>query len=62
MSRGKLRRREATPEPRAQQLDPKPDAEQLIDELAQLEALKDAGVLSPSEYARQRAQIFHGLV
>ena len=62
MTRGNVRRREAAPEPRAQQLDPKPDAEQLIDELAQLEALKDAGVLSPSEYARQRAQIFHGLV
>lgn len=56
------RRGEAAPEPRAPELDPKPDAQQLIDELAQLEALKEAGVVSASQYARQRAHIFRGLV
>ncbi len=62
MTAGIVRRREQAPEPRARQLDPKPDAEELIDQLARLEALKDAGVLSASQYARQRARIFHGLV
>jgi hypothetical protein len=62
MTLGNVRRREAPPEPHAQQLDPKPGAEQLIDELGQLKTLKDAGVLSESEYARQRAQILSELV
>jgi beta-phosphoglucomutase-like phosphatase (HAD superfamily) len=62
MTLGIVRRREAPPEPHAQQLDPKPGAAELIDELAQLEALKEAGVLSASQYMRQRAQIFSELV
>ena len=62
MTLGIVRRRGAPPEPHAQQLDPKPGAEQLIDELGQLQNLKDAGVLSESEYARQRAHILSELV
>jgi hypothetical protein len=62
MTLGIVRRREAPSEQYAQQLDPKPGAAQLVDELAQLEALQEAGVLSPSEYARQRAHIFSELV
>jgi hypothetical protein len=62
MTLGIERRREAPPEPHAQQLDPKPGAAQLIDELGQLQALKDAGVLSEAEYAHQRAHIFSELV
>jgi hypothetical protein len=62
MTLGIVRRRGAPAEPHAQQLDPKPGAEQLIDELGQLQALKDAGVLSEAEYARQRAHIFSELV
>jgi hypothetical protein len=56
MTLGIARRREAPPESpaethaetqaHAQELDPKPGAEQLIAELAQLATLKEAGVLS----------------
>jgi hypothetical protein len=62
MTLGIVRRREAPPEPHAQELDPKPGAEQLIEELAQLATLKDAGVLSEGEYARQRAHVLSELV
>jgi beta-phosphoglucomutase-like phosphatase (HAD superfamily) len=62
MTLGIVRRREAPPEPHAQELDPKPGAAQLIEELAQLEALKEAGILSASQYMRQRAHIFSELV
>jgi hypothetical protein len=62
MALGIERRHEAPSEPHAQQLDPKPGAAQLVDELAQLEALKEAGVLSASQYASQRAHIFSELV
>jgi hypothetical protein len=62
MTLGSVRRREAPSEPHAQQLDPKPGAEQLIDELGQLQTLKEAGVISEAEYARQRARILSELV
>jgi hypothetical protein len=62
MTLGITRRRAAPAEPHAQELDPKPGAEQLIEELSQLEALKESGVLSESEFARQRAHIFSELV
>ena len=53
-------RREFTPA--AQQLAPKPGAAELIAELDQLAELKDAGVLSEAEFARQRAEVLAGLV
>jgi hypothetical protein len=62
MTLGIERRRQAPSEPHAQQLDPKPGAEQLIDELGQLQTLKEAGVISEAEYARQRARILSELV
>jgi hypothetical protein len=72
MTLGIARRREAPPESpaethaetqaHAQELDPKPGAEQLIAELAQLATLKEAGVLSEDEYLRQRTHILSELV
>ena len=48
--------------PTAQELDPRPGAAELIAELDELAELKDAGVLSESEFARQRAEILASLV
>jgi hypothetical protein len=62
MSLGIIRRREAPEEPRAQQLGPKPGAQQRVEELIELESLKDVGVISEAEYNRQRGHILAELV
>jgi hypothetical protein len=62
MSLGIIRRREALGEPRAQQLEPKPGAADRVQELTELESLKDAGVISEAEYNRQRGQILAELI
>jgi hypothetical protein len=62
MALGIARRQEAPAEPTARQLAPRPGAEELIGELDELASLKDAGVLSETEFIRQRAQILAGLV
>jgi hypothetical protein len=62
MTLGIVRRREASEAPRAQQLEPKPGAQQRIEELIELESLKDAGVISEAEFNRQRGRILAELV
>jgi hypothetical protein len=62
MSLGIVRRREAPEEPRAQQLEPKPGAVERVQELTELESLKDAGVISEAEYNRQRGHILAELI
>jgi hypothetical protein len=48
--------------PAARELGPRPGAEQRIEELDELEALKEAGVLSEAEFNRQRNALLAGLV
>jgi hypothetical protein len=62
MALGIMRRQASPAEPTARQLAPRPGAEQLIGELDELASLKEAGVLSEAEFARQREQILAALV
>jgi hypothetical protein len=62
MTIGSMRRQPAPVTPAARQLAPRPGAEQLIADLGELEELKEHGVISEADFARQRSQILAELV